>query len=703
MGIMSFLRNRMGLILVGVIGLALFAFIAGEVVQFGGSFFHGDQTTVAIVGGDKIAFNDYNAKVEQSTEQFKQQQGGAMAITPQITSYIQENAWNQLISQTILTKELNRLNLVVGEDETKAMFGAANPHPQIVQAFGDPQTGKVDAAKLEQFKRNINAAKADDPMKAQWKNFVEQIIDSKKAEKYVALITNGLYVNSLEAKDEYEAKNKLANFKYISLDYASLPDDKVTLTDGDYKQFYDEHKSLFKNKQELRDFEYVVINGAPSKADSAAIKTELAKLVPEFRGSTDDSLFVQINSETKAPIAYQKKGQLDPAVDSVMFGAAKGFVYGPYLSNGSYKLAKLVDARIGPDSVKASHILIDPKLVGGQDKALAQADSIKKLVIAGKSFAELAKTYSADKGSAEKGGSLGTFSRGAMVPSFEEAAFNGRPGDFKIVSSQFGVHLIKIEDQKGSSKVIKVAVVDKPLAASNETQQAAYGKAQAFLANLNNDFEGTAKKSGLNVVPANDVDGVKGSLPGLENAREVVRWAFKAEVGDVSEQVFTVGDQFLVARLSKIKPEGTLPLELVKTQIEGLVRNKVKAKQLTEKLQNAINGASSIDQVAQKTGSRVVPVQNIVLANPVLPGLGPEYALIGSVFGSQPGKISKPVEGQGAVFAFVVDGFVKPAPLTNTVKEKQQIAQALAQRAQGQVFEALKDKANVKDYRAKFL
>ncbi|MBE9585407.1 SurA N-terminal domain-containing protein [Mucilaginibacter sp. JRF] len=703
MGIMSFLRDKMGVILVVVIGIALFAFVAGEVIHFGGSFFRGDANTVGIVGDEKISYQDFNARVEQNSEQFKQQSGQG-SITPQILSYVQENTWNQMISRAIVSNQIAKLNLTVGESETKSLISGTNPSPQIVQMFGNPQTGQLDRAQLDNVLRNINAAKDGDPMKKQWQDFVAQIIESKKAEKYVALVSNGLYVNSLEAKDDYEAKNKLANFQYVALDYASVPDNKINVTDADYQEYYDANKKLFVNKQELRSFKYVAVNGAASKEDSAAIKTQTEKLAADFKASTNDSLFVQVNSETKEPILYRKKGQLDPALDSVMFSAAKGFVYGPYLSNGSYKVAKLVDSRIGPDSVKASHILISAQSAGGEEKAEARIDSLKKLIQGGRSFDELAKLFSDDKQSGEKGGSLGTFGRGAMVPAFDEAAFNGSKGELKVVTTQFGVHLIRIEDQKGSSKVVKVAVVDKPIAASEKTRSAAYNKAQSFLAGVNNgDFDAEAKKDKMTVQQGSDVSGVVSGIPGLDNARELVRWVFKAEVGDVSEQVFTAGDQYVVAQVSQIKPEGQLPLEAVKTAILPAVRNQVKAKQLIEKMQGAVNGASSINQVAQKVGGKVAPAQNIVFANPVIPGVGVEYTVIGSVFGAQPKKVSKPVEGTNGVYAFVVDGFVKPAALNNYVKQKQQLGQALLQRSQGQLFEALQDKANVKDYRAKFL
>jgi len=134
-----------------------------------------------------------------------------------------------------------------------------------------------------------------------------------------------------------------------------------------------------------------------------------------------------------------------------------------------------------------------------------------------------------------------------------------------------------------------------------------------------------------------------------------------------------------------------------------MVKNKVKAKLLSDKLQAALNGASTIEQVAQKSDAKVLPLQNIVFANPVIPGSSAEYKVIGTVFGSQPNKLSKPTEGQQGVYVFVVNSFINPAPLTNAVREKQQLGQALLQRANSQIFDALKDKANVKDYRAKFL
>jgi peptidyl-prolyl cis-trans isomerase D len=702
MGVMNYLRERMGRIVAIAIGLSLFLFILIDVVQKGSSFFSSDRDELGQVAGQKISYTDFQAQLQQAEDNFKQQ-SGQNNINAQFTAYLQENTWTQEVNQILLSREVDKLGLTVSPAEVSSMVNGDNPDQAIVQNFGDPQTGKVDQGKLRNFEASIKNAPASDPMAQRWAGFIKQLGTNKLAQKFMSLATNGLYVNSLDAKDDYEAKNRLVNFKYVTLDYASIPDAKVTLTDDDYKTYYDEHKYKFNNKEELRSFDYVTINGAPSKDDSAAVKDQVEKLVPAFKSSTDDSLFVQQNAETKAPLAYKKKGQLgDPKLDSVMFTAPNGFVYGPYLSNGSYKVAKLIDARTGPDSVKARHILLPA--TSGLDKAHATADSLKKLIQGGKSFADLAQTYSTDKSSAVKGGELGMFGRGTMVGPFDEAVFNGKKGDLLIVTTQFGVRLIEIEDQKGSAKVAKVAVVDRPVTPSQKTQSAAYSKAQAFLgAVTKGNFAAEAKKEGLTVKSANDVKALAAGVPGLDEARPVIRWVYKANVGDFGDQVYVVGDQYIVPTLTAIKQKGTLPLDAVKKQIEPDVRKQVKAKQLIDKMQSAENGSSTIDQVAQKLSLTATPVQNVVFANPAIPGLGVEYKVVGTMFGSKPNQLSKPIQGDHGVYAVAVQNFINPAPLANAVRQREQIGQALLGRSQSGILEALKDKGNVKDYRAKFL
>lgn len=697
MGLMTFLRNRAGYILIGAIGFAIVAFLVGDAINVGKPFWAESQKVVGSVDGEEINIDQFGPKVDQSLAQFKQQYGGSG--NAQMQAMAVDNVWQGEIASILLGKEYSRLGLTISSDELFDLLQGKNPSPLIVQYFGNPQTGEVNRAEV------INSLKQQDKnpqLKQQWDLLQKEIEKQALQKKYANLISNSIYVTTLEANDEYQNRNKLASFKYTVLDYASIPDANVKPTDADYSDYYNENKKRFENPTETRSFEYVAFSVSPTKADSSAVKIQVDKLAADFRTAANDSLFAAVNSDVKVPYTYMSKGKLDPAVDSVVFNLPAGSFYGPKFSGNSYKLVKVIDTRFSPDSVKASHILIDPSKMGGVDKAKKLADSLRTLVQNGGNFAALAKIYSID-GSKDKGGDLGTFSRGQMVPAFENAAFNGKPGDLKVVTSQFGVHLIRIEKQVGSSKVAKLAYIEKGLVSSNKTRDAAYKQASSFLNEVTgSNFAELAKKKGITLGVADKVTPTQGFAPGLDNPRQLIRDAYAADKGDVLKEVYQMDNAYVVAHVTDIKPKGTLPLEAVKKDIEPMVRIAVKAKMLTEKANKALEGSSKIEQVAQKLGKTVAPVENIVFANPIIPGAAQENKLVGSVFGSQPGKLSKAIEGIQGVYVFSVDGFSNPAPLANTYKQKEAMMQVNAQRSLGAAFQALQDKSKIKDNRVKF-
>lgn len=693
MGLMTFLRNRAGYILVFAIGFAIVAFLVGDAINVGKPFWAANQKVVGSVDGNDINIDDFQPKVDQSLNQFKQQYGGS--LNPQMTAMAVDQAWNAELGKVLLTKEYDRLGLTVSEDELVDLLQGQNPSPLIKQYFANPQTGQLDRATL------MNFLKSKEPQALQQSTLLQQEITNQALQtKYSNLIRNSVYVTSLEATDEYTNRNKLANFKYVSLDYTSIPDASVKLTDADYSAYYDQNKARFNNPQESRSFDYVSFNINPTTADSAAVKAQVDKIAADFKTAKNDSLFAAINSEVKVPFTYLTKGKLDPAVDSAVFALPAGSFYGPVLSGNSYKLVKVVDTRFSPDSVKASHILIDPAKVGGEDKAIKLADSLKGLIQKGGNFAQLAQTYSVD-GSKDKGGELGTFARGAMVPEFENAVFDGKTGDIKVVKSQFGVHVIKIEKQIGSSKVAKLAYIEKTLAPSSKTQAAAYKAASSFLNDVKGkDFSKYAKEKGLKVAAADKVSAIQGFAPGLDNPRKLIQDAYAADLGDVLPEIYTMTNAYVVAHLTDVKPKGTLTLAQVKKEIEPMVRNEVKAKMLKDKFNSA--GKANLAQIASKVGRTVNPVQNIVFANPILPGIAQENKLVGSVFGAQPGKVSAPVDGERGVYVFSVDGFTNPAPIANMFKQKESMLLSLGQRSLQSAFQALQDNAKIKDNRVKF-
>ncbi|WP_028296550.1 peptidylprolyl isomerase [Olivibacter sitiensis] len=701
MGLMTFLRNKAGIIIVAVIGIALVAFLLGEVFRSGAPLWASRQNEVGRIDGEPISYAEFNGQVEMATNNMRQQMGGQ--LNPQMASYAVEQAWQQNLQRVLYNQEIERVGLNVGKNELNDMVSGKNPDPMIVQNFANPQTGELDRAQLTQFLANVSNEPANSALSDQWGNFLLMLKENRLIQKYNGLVQNCLYVTSLEAGEDYSQRNKIANFSYVLLDYASIPDKDIKLSDGDFKEYFNEHKKAFYNNSELRSFDFVVLNAAPTAQDTAATLEIVTKLGEELAQSTNDSLFASSNSQTKYPFNYIKKGTLNPALDSLVFSAPKGTIVGPVYSNGLYEVAKVVDVRNSPDSVTARHILLNAAAEGGTDKAKAKADSIANLVRGGANFAALAVEFSTD-GSKNNGGELGTFPRGRMVPEFENAVFDAKPGDVLVVTSQFGVHVIKVDAQSGMSKVVKAAIVDKAVQSSKATTDAAYKKASNFFGSISSKtFGEEAKKNGLEVLHATNISPMQAYIPGLESSpRELIRWAYKADKGDLSDKIYELDNQYVVAILTDIKPKGQLTWQQVRNEIQPDVLKFVKAKQLKQKAEDALKGSQNINQVAQKLKSDAVPVNNIVMANPVIPGLAQENAVVGTVFGLQPKKLSKAVEGNQGVYVVELTSFENPAAPGNLDRQKAQAAQGLAQRASNLVFRALMEKTEIEDNRVKF-
>ncbi|SEM39188.1 peptidyl-prolyl cis-trans isomerase D [bacterium A37T11] len=699
MGVMNFLRNRAGIIIMVVIGLAIVAFLLGDVMHYANPFLASSRNEVGEIDGNAVDYPTFNEQVERLTNNFRQQMGGG-EMSPQMRSYAIEQAWQQNVSSILLDKEVKRIGLEVGSNEMNDVVGGKNPSPTIVQYFGDPKTGELNREQLGNFIKTMNE-QVNSPESQQWRELLKSLKNERLQQKYNNLVQNSVYVTSLEATEDFNQRNRLVNFDYVMLDYASVADKDVQLKDADYKKYYDENKGVYKNADETRSFDYVVFNAQPTSQDTLLAKETISKLAEELAKSSNDSLFAAVHAETKRPFIYQKKGQFG-SLDSLIFSAPKGAIVGPVFSNGAFEIAKVVDARISPDSIKADHILINPVKEGGLAKAEAKADSIRKLVLGGASFAALAVEFGTDA-TKDNGGELGTFARGQMFSEFEDAVFNAKAGDVLVVNSRAGVHVVKIDKVVGLSPVVKAAIVDKRINSSSETLQSAYRKASAFFGTVNSaNFSQQSKKDNYQILVADNISAMQGFIQNLENPRELVKWAFEAKVGDVTDKVIELDNKYVIAKLTGIRPKGQLPLELVKKDMEPQVRNQVKAVQLMAKLQNGIQGVKDINQLAQKIGKTATPVENVVFSNPIIPGVAQENRVVGTLFGLQPKKLSAPIAGNQGVYVAQVNNFVNPQAPENVQNLKLQMQQGIRQQISGATFRVLLEKADITDNRVKF-
>src|SRR5690606_19039994 len=393
------------------------------------------------------------------------------------------------------------------------------------------------------------------------------------------------------------------------------------------------------------------------------------------------------------PVRFYSKGQISPGLDSVAFTAAAGTVIGPVLNDNTYEIAKVIQVKTSPDSVNASHILLNPVAEGGVDKAQVKADSIVNLLQGGASFTALAVEFSADPGSKDNGGELGTITRG-MIEELDEVLFDGQTGDVKVVTTNYGVHIVKVNRQIGRSPIAKLAILDRAIHPSKETTDAAYSKANEFFSAVTTgDFDQIAKQQNVTILKNERTTAMDNMFSGVEVPRDLIRWAFQADKGQLGERIYESDNHFIVARLAEVQPKGIQSLESVKPLIEPVVKNLVKARMLKEKMNNAINGSSSIDQIGEKLQKNVQSVENVALANPVIPGVAMEGRVVGTLFGLQPNKPSDAIEGKQGVYAVQVVGFSNPSALAGEELQNQQkqLTSTKAQRSWSVILKALQD------------
>jgi peptidyl-prolyl cis-trans isomerase D len=291
-----------------------------------------------------------------------------------------------------------------------------------------------------------------------------------------------------------------------------------------------------------------------------------------------------------------------------------------------------------------------------------------------------------------------------MVKPFNDACFEGKKGDLQIVESQFGVHLIEVIDKGKESRRILIASIERSSAPSSATYQFYYGKASEFAGKNNNKalFEKTAKEQGLNKRTAEYLRETDRNFNGIENAREVVRWAYGAQKEEVSP-VFQIGDRYLVAMLTKIKEKGTLPLEEVKEQVEIEAKKQKKAEKYMAEFEANMKSATTLEQIAQKMNLQVETASNQSFINGVLGNYGREAVIVGAAFGAKAKVLSKPSKGDNAVFVYMVTDFTEAQSSSDNYKSNAtNVSNAVRQRVDYEIFEALKDKADIEDRRATF-
>lgn len=701
------IRKQSGL-LIALIGMAMLLFLLSDLFSNGTSFFTQEEQSVGTIAGEEISLQDFEIRVQTTIDE----QFGVEGANEEARQRIRERIWQEMIRERILNTELEKLGIGVSDEELLDQVKNVQPNSvlyqyftdpntgQIVEQFRDPQTGALNSQRVLQAIQNLlNSENAKD-----WLPIEKAIEQDVIINKYTTLLTKGLLANSVEAAQIGKEKVSAVSFNYVLKEYASISDEEGTPSEEELKAYFKEHmnEERFKVERETRSLKIAYVAVEPTPEDIAAISAELEEIKKAFVSDSNDTAFVGENADSRPQqlIGYFTEKDLNVAIKDTVIKAEKGSVFGPYAENGRMIIAKLSNIKMEPDSVKASHILIN--IQDGDTAKIAAAkvklDSLKNVAIKNKNFAALAEEFSEDFGSASKGGDLDWFTRGRMVAPFEKVCFEGKTGDMTIVETQFGVHLINITDQSAAKPKYLLSLVDRLIEPSKATTDEAYNKASNYALSVSKASEmETNQELNIAVEIMNNIQLGERVLGPVQDAREIIRWAYDAEEGSVSTP-FETERFFVIAGLTSINEKGIMDFEQAKDLIFMEAMNKKKAEVIKSKLGNP----SNLNDAAKALEVEIRSANGVNFAQGALPGgLGREMKVLGTAMALEEGGLSNIIEGNRGVYVLQLTSKGAAGEVDLATIKREESAN-MASRVNAGVLQALQKAAGVDDRRAKF-
>ncbi len=699
------IRKHSGLIIV-IVGVALAAFVLGDFLKPSQRY---QQNYVGEVAGNEIPIQDFNDKVEEQLQIRKEQQQGEK-LTPQETFQIRQGVWNQMVQDIIMGEEYKQVGLTVTPEELSDQILGEQPHRFVQQSFKNPQTGRFDPEMVKNFLQNLDQQSPD--MKRRYLNLEKMIKDDRLQTKFANLLTQGYYIPEPMAKFEYNIKNKTADIRFVAAKFTAVPDSAVTVTESDLREYYDNHKYNYK-QDETRSIEYVVFNVEPTAEDRKEIAANVNDLYKEFEEVDDVGTFINSVSDTRYDSTFKKESELPARIAKDMFEKPVGTMVGPYVENEAYHIAKLMARQERPDSIKMSQILISyasaPSGMNISDRTKEEAealtDSLLNVLKKNPSkYEDIAVEFSDYPSAKQDKGDLGWVIDGTPgYGNFYNHGMEMKKGEVGEMESALGLHIIKVTDKTKPVEKVRVAMLTRNIVPSNETYQDVYMRASRFAGENRTmaQFDTAVTNQGLNSRSADRLNEMSNRIAGVSNARQIVRWVFSdnTKQGDVS-QVFEDEDKYIVATLKQINQEGYASLDEVKEQIRPLVMNEKKGEVLVDR----INGFNTNDlyTIASKLNEKV-DTTNLNFTARNIPGFGREYEVIGEIFTLEPGKTSKPLQGNNGVFVVVVDKFNEADANANVASTQRQLEAAFASKVNSKAYyTALEDKTDIIDNRIFF-
>jgi peptidyl-prolyl cis-trans isomerase D len=658
----------------------------------------GTAEVLGKVNGKEVSYKQFSELVRRTVENQKKQQSSE--IDDETERQIRSQVWNQLVDEMLIEQEIDRLGITVTDQEIRDIVNAQNPPEFLVQQFKD-STGT--------FRRDAYQRAMMDPQnKTAWIQVEEMLRQEQKRRKLQSLLLANVNASEGELKQRFIDHNVTMNAAYVLFDINRLvPESTVTVSDDDIKKQYDLHAADFQAKA-ARKVKYVLFNQTASSDDSAAVETEINRLLEQAKsGVMDFAELVKTNSEVPPTEAFFKHGELSQKKENAIFSAKKGDIVGPIKDNDGIHIFKILDQRQGTtEFVKASHILLN--IVSGPDsvKAIQKARALLAQARSGADFAKLAHENSQDYGSAMQGGELGWASKDRWVKPFADAAFKARVGDIVgPVRTQFGWHLIKVTGKdKREVKLLDLAMKVK---ASTQTVEAAFQQAQDFsILAKDEGFEKAAENSKLAIQETQEFAKM-GSIPGIGSNDAITNFAFSNKIGAIADPIY-VRNGVVVIKVSNIREEGIRPLDEVKNIVRAYALKEKKLAKIRPDVDAFYKTlTSSSDLVAAAQSNPNLTVQTTGPFKPIdgPASVGHDMKFIGTALALKTGELSKPFEGNlGYYIIKLLSKTEVDTAKYNMEREslRTQLLQEKRQRVLTDWQTALHEKADIVDNRDKY-
>jgi peptidyl-prolyl cis-trans isomerase D len=708
MPIMTRMRDSMPIILFGL----LIAFLITIVFEWGMDYL-GMRTgsgsdVVGRINGRKVTYQEFSEMVQTYAENQKAQSG--TELDEEQLKQVREQIWQSLVQEELLKEQTAKLGLKVTDQELVDWVRGDNPPEDLKRNFVD-STGQFRRDVYDQFLADPNQfirdpKGADPAYGSKWlKRFEENLRQRRIRDKLQSLVGASVIVSEGEIRQRFDEQNDRLNAAYAFFDPNVLvKDEEARPTEADLKEYYEEHLDQYKFEAS-RTLKYILIPEKPSASDTAMRIKDMDDVVAKLRAGADFLGLVFTYAEKPDSGAFFRHGELTPALEAAAFAAKVGDVVGPIREPDGLRIVKVLGERKGAgEYVRASHILLP--MDGDTAAVKALAANLARDLKQGTDFAAAARVGSKDATTAAQGGDLGWFTKGRMVPAFENAVMKGKIGEVVgPVRTQFGLHIIKVTGR--DSRELKLVQIQMKITTSAQTKNDLFERARDFAyAAKDADFAKSAQEAGFEALET-QIQEKGGVIPGVGYSEALIRWSFKHSSGAVSD-VFTFPSGYLVAAVIDAKEAGVRPFAEVQESMKPIVLRKIKSDKavaIAAGHREKLGATDSLQKLTAIAPQAVVAETGPFSVTGVIPGIGRDPVFSGTAAGLTVGQVSKAFQGQRG--AFIVQLLSRTQPDTIAYKAQREmlrtrLLQDKRSRFAAEWIERLKEHADIEDNRENF-